>query len=226
MSEIRGFVFDLDGVIVDTAKYHYQAWKRLANGLGFDLSAQQNELLKGVSRMASLDIVLGFGNVNATDAEKERYAAQKNAWYLEFVAHMTKDEILPNADSFIRAARAKGLRISLASASKNSMTILNALGIAALFDAVIDGTQVTNAKPDPEVFVKASQALDLKPSECLVFEDAEAGVAAALAAGMRCVGIGSPAQLARADIVIRGFAGMSPEAILQQFEPAAGHGKL
>jgi beta-phosphoglucomutase len=173
-------------------------------------------LLKGVSRMASLDIVLGIGKAAATPDEKQRYAAQKNAWYLEYVATMSRDEILPQVEPFIRASRALGLRISLASASKNSMTILDALGITPLFDAVIDGTKVTHAKPDPEVFFKAAQALDVMPAECVVFEDAEAGVAAARAAGMRCVGIGSPAQLSRAQIVLRGFAGITPDTILQQ----------
>ena len=218
MNPIRAFVFDLDGVIVDTAKYHYLGWRRLANTLGFDLSEQQNELLKGVSRMASLDIVLGIGGATATPAEKERYAAQKNAWYLEYVEKMSRDEILPQVETFIRAARDQGLRISLASASKNSMTILDALGITGLFDAVIDGTKVTHAKPDPEVFLKAAQALAVTPAEGVVFEDAEAGVAAALAAGMRCVGIGRPAQLSRAHIVLRGFAGIVPDTILQQLQ--------
>jgi len=222
MSEIQGFIFDLDGVIVDTAKYHYLAWRRLANGLGFDLTEQHNELLKGVSRMASLDIILGIGNVAASDAQKALHAAQKNTWYLDYVAQMSSDEILPNAETFVRSARAAGLRISLASASKNSMTILDALGITSLFDAVIDGTKVTHAKPDPEVFLKAAQALELTPAECVVFEDAEAGVTAAVAAGMRCVGIGSPARLSQADIVLRGFAGISPETILAQFAGRMG----
>jgi beta-phosphoglucomutase len=213
---IRGFVFDLDGVIVDTAKYHYLGWKRLADSLGFELTPQHNEQLKGVSRMASLDIVLGIGGVAASDADKAHYAAQKNAWYLEYIAQMSGDEILPNAAPFIRASRAAGLRVALASASKNSMTILAALGIADLFDAIIDGTKVTHAKPDPEVFVKAARALALPPADCVVFEDAEAGVAGALAAGMRCVGIGSPARLSAADIVLRGFAGISPDTIVQQ----------
>jgi len=216
MSDIRAFVFDLDGVIVDTAKYHYLGWKRLAKGLGFDLTEQQNELLKGVSRMASLDIVLGIGGVSASDAEKLLYAQQKNGWYVEYVEHMSRDEILPNVEPFIRSAKASGLRIALGSASKNSMLILDALGVTSLFDAVIDGTKVTQAKPDPEVFLKAALALGVQPAECVVFEDAEAGVAAALAAGMRCVGIGRPAQLSRADIVLRGFAGITPETIVQQ----------
>jgi beta-phosphoglucomutase len=217
MTPIRGFVFDLDGVIVDTAKYHYLAWKRLAAGLGFHLSEQHNERLKGVSRTASLEIVLGIGGVVAGDADKLRYAAQKNAWYLESVAQMSADEILPGTEPFIRAARRAGLRIALASASKNSTTILHALGITGLFDAVVDGNQVSHAKPDPEVFLKAAEALNLQSADCVVFEDAEAGVAGARAAGMRCVGIGRPALLARADIVLRGFAGVTPDTILQQF---------
>ena len=217
MNEIHAFIFDLDGVIVDTAKYHYLAWRRLTQSLGFDLTLEQNERLKGVSRIASLDIILGIGGVNASAEEKTRYADQKNRWYVEYISRMSKGEILPNADFFIRWAKASGLRISLASASKNSMMILDALGITPLFDAVIDGTKVTKAKPDPEVFLKAAEALAVEPKHCVVFEDAEAGVAAAVAANMRCVGIGRPAQLLRADMVIRGFACILPETILAQF---------
>lgn len=217
-NEIKGFIFDLDGVLVDTARYHYQAWRRLANELGFDLSLEQNELLKGVSRMASLDIILGIGGVKATDAEKREWARRKNDWYVQLIKAMTPDEILPNARGFVENARRMGLGTAVGSASKNTPAILGGVGLANLFDAVIDGNVTATAKPDPEVFLLAAKALGLAPGQCVVFEDAEAGVEAALAAGMRVAGIGSPRSLSRADLVIRGFAGITPEAILAQFK--------
>jgi len=216
-SDIRGFIFDLDGVLVDTAQYHYQAWRRLARQLGFDLSQAQNELLKGVSRMASLDIVLGIGGVQADAVQKAAWAAQKNGWYVELISAMTPTEILPNVSAFTDAARGRGIRTAVGSASKNTPAILKGTGLAGLFDAVIDGNATSKAKPDPEVFLLAARALGLEPSRCLVFEDAEAGVEAALAAGMRVVGIGTPRSLAKADLVIRGFAGIMPDTILAQF---------
>jgi len=210
------FLFDLDGVIVDTAKYHYLAWKRLADELGFDLTPQQNERLKGVSRLASLEIVLGIGGISASAEEKECYATRKNQWYVEMLSRMSKDEILPGADRFVESARARGLKTALGSASKNSLMILNALGIVPLFDAVIDGNRVSKAKPDPEVFLKGAEMLGVRPEECVVFEDAAAGIAAARAGGIPCVGIGSPARLGQADIVLRGLAGVTPEMVLTQ----------
>ncbi len=216
MSKIRGFIFDLDGVIVDTAKYHYLAWKRLANSLGFDLTPEQNELLKGVSRMASLDIVLDIGAVKADGAHRQVYAEMKNTWYVEYILQMKRDEILPNADFFVECARASGLLTAIGSASKNTGTILGLLGVTHLFNAVVDGTKTNLAKPDPEVFLLAARELGLDPGECVVFEDAEAGVQAAKAGGMRCVGIGKPELLRQADVVIRSFSGVLPETILLQ----------
>ena len=216
MNPPRAFIFDLDGVIVDTAKYHYLAWKRLANDLGFDLTPEQNERLKGVSRMASLEIILKIGGVSANPEDKERFADQKNRWYMQMISRMRRNEILPDADRFVRAAREKGLKIALGSASKNARTIVNALGIIALFDAIVDGNRATKAKPDPEVFLKAAEMLGVRPKECVVFEDAAAGIAAARAGSMPCVGIGSPARLYRADIVLRGLSGVTPEMVLTQ----------
>ncbi|MDP3177555.1 MAG: beta-phosphoglucomutase [Spirochaetaceae bacterium] len=216
-SDIHGFIFDLDGVLVDTAKYHFQAWRQLARHLGFGLSQAQNESLKGVSRMASLDIVLGIGGIQADAVQKAAWAERKNGWYIDLISAMTPAEILPNVSAFIGAARSQGIRTAIGSASKNTPVILKGLGLAGLFDAVIDGNATSKAKPDPEVFLLAAHSLGLDPSQCLVFEDAEAGVEAALAAGMRAVGIGAPRSLAKADLVIRGFAGIMPETILAQF---------
>ncbi|AYL96833.1 beta-phosphoglucomutase [Mucilaginibacter celer] len=209
MNTIKACIFDLDGVIVDTAIYHYKAWKRLANSLGFDFTEHQNEQLKGVSRVRSLQLILGWGNVTKTEAEQEVLATQKNTWYMEMVNQMTPAEILPGAKEFLETCRAVGLKIALGSASKNSMTILDKLNLTDMFDAVIDGNKVSKAKPDPEVFLAGAQALGMQPDECVVFEDAIAGVEAALAGDMKVVGIGSPDVLVGANLVIKGLDEMT-----------------
>jgi beta-phosphoglucomutase len=209
MNTIKACIFDLDGVIVDTAIYHYKAWKRLANSLGFDFTEHQNEQLKGVSRVRSLQLILGWGNVTKTEAEQEVLATQKNTWYMEMVNQMTPSEILPGAKEFLETCRAVGLKIALGSASKNSMTILDKLNLTYMFDAVIDGNKVSKAKPDPEVFLAGAQALSMQPEECVVFEDAIAGVEAAIAGEMKVVGIGSPDVLVGANLVIKGLDEMT-----------------
>src|SRR5476651_485813 len=167
MSNIKACIFDLDGVIVDTAVYHYKAWKRLANSLGFDFTEHQNEQLKGVSRVRSLQLILGWGGVTKTEEEQEALATQKNTWYMEMVNQMQPDEILPGAKEFVEVCRKAGIKIALGSASKNSMTILNKIGITNLFDAVIDGNKVSKAKPDPEVFLQGAKELSVEPEECV-----------------------------------------------------------
>jgi beta-phosphoglucomutase len=209
MSTIKACIFDLDGVIVDTAVYHYKAWKRLANELGFDLTEQQNEKLKGVSRVRSLELILQWGGVTKTAAEQEELAARKNEWYVEMINRMTPDEILPGAKEFLIACREAGLKTALGSASKNSGTILDKVGIAGLFDAVIDGNKVSKPKPDPEVFLQGAEELGMPPANCVVFEDAIAGVEAAKNGGMKAVGVGSPDVLNEADLVISGLNEMS-----------------
>lgn len=209
MTDIKACIFDLDGVIVDTAVYHYKAWKRLANELGFDFTEEQNEQLKGVSRVRSLQLILGWGGVTKTEAEQEELATRKNTWYVEMINQMTPAEILPGALEFLEACRTAGLKTALGSASKNSMTILNKVGIAHLFDAIVDGNHVSAPKPDPEVFLKGAEALGVSPAECVVFEDAIAGVQAAKNGGMKAVGIGSAQTLAQADLVINGLNEMS-----------------
>ncbi len=213
MNKIRACIFDLDGVIVDTAVYHYKAWKRLANELGFDFTEEDNEKLKGVSRMRSLDLVLQWGNVVKTPAEKDELAARKNDWYVEMINKMTPAEILPGAQEFLETCRAAGIKTALGSASKNSMTILNKINIAGLFDAIIDGNHVDKPKPDPEVFLKGAEALNVAPADCVVFEDAIAGVEAAINGGMKVVGIGSPDVLKGADLVVSGLNEMSLEKL-------------
>jgi len=213
MNTIKACIFDLDGVIVDTAVYHYKAWKRLANELGFDLTVEQNEKLKGVSRMRSLELILQWGGITKTPEEQEALAAKKNAWYVEMISHMTPDEILPGAKEFVVACRDAGLKTALGSASKNSGTILDKVGIAELFDAVIDGNKVSKPKPDPEVFLAAAEELNIAPANCVVFEDAIAGVEAAKNGGMKAVGIGSPEVLNEADLVVSGLDKMSLEKL-------------
>lgn len=205
MAEIKACLFDLDGVIVDTAKYHYQAWKRLCNELGFDLSLAENESLKGVSRAESLDFLLNKGGKTLSDSRKEKLMTRKNEWYLEYIKGMNPDEALPGAISFLNSARESGRKVALGSASKNAMKILDALHITPLFDAVIDGTQVSKGKPNPQTFLLGAEALHTHPSHCVVFEDAQAGVEAALAGGMHVVGVGSKHTLSRAHLVISGF---------------------
>jgi beta-phosphoglucomutase len=213
MSAIKACLFDLDGVLVDTAGYHYQAWKRLAGELGFDFSPDQNEHLKGVSRVRSLELILDWGGVVKSEAERTALATRKNEWYVEMINRMTPAEILPGAREFLEAAKAAGLKTALGSASKNSATILRRVGLLPYFDAIVDGNQVKASKPDPEVFLLGAQALGLAPGQCVVFEDAYAGVQAGKAAGMQVVGIGSPQVLTGADLVVSGLHEMTIEKL-------------
>lgn len=212
--KIKAFLFDLDGVIVDTAVFHYQAWKKMANGLGFDIDEEFNETLKGISRMDSLNAILKHGNLEISEEQKLELAARKNADYLELVNTMTPANILPGVSSFLSEAREMGVKIALGSASKNSNLILEKIGVKPLFDAIIDGNQVSRSKPDPEVFVKGAQSLGFENENCIVFEDAFAGVEAAKAANMKAVGIGSAKVLFNADIVINSFEGHSVSEFL------------
>lgn len=210
---IKGCLFDLDGVIVDTAKYHYKAWSRLANELGFNFTIEQNERLKGVSRMRSLEILLEIGQIDADEATQKEYAEKKNNWYVEYISKMDQSEILPGALNFLNLCKQNSIKIALGSASKNSMTILNNIKIVNYFDAIIDGNKVSKAKPDPEVFLKGAQELNLSPDECVVFEDAEAGIEAAKRGGFKAIGIGSPDILKDADKVISGFQDINLEIL-------------
>lgn len=213
MHQIKGFLFDLDGVIVDTAIYHYQAWRRMANELGFDISEEFNERLKGVSRMESLEIILHQGGITLPDDRKVELATQKNSWYLELVSHMTPNDILPGVPEFFAQVRQAGLKTALGSVSKNAGLILERIGMKEAFDAIIDGNKIVNGKPDPEVFLKGAEELGLLPAECVVFEDAVAGVEAAKRAGMLAVGIGSPDVLTQADLVVPSLEGLTLENI-------------
>lgn len=195
-------IFDLDGVLVDTAKYHYLAWKKLANELGFDFTIEQNELLKGVSRVKSFEILLEIGKVSVSEEDKVHYLHQKNEHYLSFVHQMTDSEMLPNMKENLHYLKENGISIALGSASKNAKLILDTLKINHYFDVIIDGNEVSKAKPNPEVFLLAAQRLNKLPNECIVVEDAAAGIEAAVNAQMECIGIGNKEILKGASLVL------------------------
>jgi beta-phosphoglucomutase len=206
-------IFDLDGVLVDTARYHFLAWKRLSEQLGIHFTEEDNERLKGVSRMDSLEIILEIGKLNLSSDQKIEYATLKNEWYVDYISRMTPDEILPGSREFLQELRAAGIRTAIGSASRNTPMILERVGILNLFDAVADGNNVRKAKPDPEVFKKAAELLGMDPAECIVFEDAIAGVQAALNAGMFCIGVGSSDILTEAHFVVKGLYELSLEKL-------------
>lgn len=212
---IKGCIFDLDGVLVDTARYHFLSWKRLAEELNIKFTEKDNERLKGVSRMDSLEIILELGNMKADMKMKEEMAARKNKWYVDYISRMTPKEILPGSIEFIKEIRKAGIKTAIGSASRNTPMILERVGIEKLFDAVADGNVVQKAKPDPEVFLAGARMLGLKPGQCVVFEDAIAGVEAALNAGMVCVGIGSASILTKAHVVVPGLNSMSLDKLMK-----------
>jgi len=196
---MKAFIFDLDGVIVDTAKYHYLAWRDLANELGFEFTKEQNELLKGVSRVKSLEILLNIGNIELSDKKKKELLIVKNKEYLEYVNKMTSEEILPGIEELLNYLKKEKVPFALGSASKNAPLILKKVGLYDMFEAIVDGNDVSKAKPDPEVFLIAAKKLNKTPEQCVVIEDALAGIQAANNAGMISVAIGDKKLLHEAD---------------------------
>lgn len=201
----KAFIFDLDGVIVDTAKYHFLAWKKIANELGIDFTLEHNELLKGVSRVRSLDIILGLGNVKASEENKNKWLIQKNEDYLSYLVDIDESEILPGVFPVLKYLKEKQQAIALGSASKNARPILEKTGILSYFDAIVDGNDVSNAKPDPEVFLIAAQKVGVSPENSIVFEDSIAGIQAANIGKMISVGIGEEKTLHEAKYVFQDF---------------------
>jgi beta-phosphoglucomutase len=212
-SAVRGLIFDLDGVVTNTAESHYLAWQRLADEEGLPFDRQSNEALRGISRRQSLAIVLGARHV--TPAEANEMMERKNRYYRELIANLTPADVLPGVLALIDEARKRGLRIALGSGSKNAGEVVRRLELTDRFDAIRDGNSVTAAKPAPDLFLAAAEALDLPPVSCVVFEDAADGIAAAQAAEMMTVGIGPPERVGEADVVLRdGLAGVELDAIL------------
>jgi beta-phosphoglucomutase len=211
----KGFIFDLDGVIVDTAKYHFLAWKKLANDLGIDFTEEENEQLKGVSRVKSLEKILAWGNKTLSEKEFNAQMAKKNEDYLSHIAKMDESEILPDVPKVLNFLSENKQPISLGSASKNARTILERVNLKERFDAIVDGNDVTKAKPDPEVFLIAAKQLNVAPENCIVFEDSVAGVEAANVADMISIGIGSKDILGSANYVFKDFTEISEDFIEQ-----------
>ena len=202
LSKYKAVIFDLDGVITDTAHYHYLAWKRLADAVGAPFDEEFNEQLKGVDRMGSLELILARAPRSYSQEEKLALADAKNRHYQELIATMTPGDLLPGALEALDAVRAAGLKTGLASVSKNAFTVLDRLGIRERFDTVVDAATITHSKPHPEIFLTAAAQLGLDPGDCLGVEDAVAGVASIKDAGMVAVGVGKPEVLAWADLVI------------------------
>jgi len=207
---MKGFIFDLDGVIVDTAKYHYLAWKQLADHLGIPFTIQDNEKFKGVSRKRCLELLLEMGGLQVSEGQFASWLEEKNADYLKYIATMDASEILPDVSRVLDFLKERNVPMALGSASKNAVPILAKVGLSEYFSTVVDGTQVVKAKPDPEVFLIAASRLELSPGECVVIEDAQAGIAAANTAGMYSLGIGEAEVLSEADAVFMDFTEMQP----------------
>lgn len=206
MNSKKGFIFDLDGVIVDTAKYHFLAWKKLANLIDVDFTEVQNEQLKGVSRKESLQKILRWGDVQLEDDKFMELMSIKNDDYLTHISAMSEDEILVDVPKILSYIREKGHPLALGSASKNARSILRKVNLLSKFDAIVDGNDVSKAKPDPEVFLMAAKLLGVEPQNCVVFEDALAGIQAANSAKMISVGIGESHVLSEADYVFKDFS--------------------
>ena len=209
----KGFIFDLDGVIVDTAKYHYLAWKKLANELGFEFTEEQNEMFKGVSRKRCLEILLDLGEIQATQEQFDKWMVEKNRDYLAYIDKMDESEILPKVKKVLKYLKKKEQPIALGSASKNAQPILEKVGLLSYFESIVDGNSVTKAKPDPEVFLIAANDLKMKPEDCIVFEDSVAGIQAANIANMISIGIGDQEILHEADYNFKDFTEMDKKFI-------------
>ncbi|CAL1518500.1 beta-phosphoglucomutase [Chitinophaga sp. MM2321] len=215
--QLKACIFDLDGVLVDTAIYHYKAWKKMANQLGFDFTEKQNESLKGISRDESLKLILEWGGLSIPPHTMAELAEQKNNWYTAMISTMTPQEVLPGAIALLTAVRENGIKTALGSVSKNAGLILEHTGLARFFDAIVDGNMGLTSKPDPAVFLKGAELLQEAPVNCLVFEDAVAGVKAALTAGMKVIGVGEEAVLKDADLVVKDLSEITLEEIRNHY---------
>lgn len=211
---LKACLFDMDGVIVDSAVHHFVAWRKLADELSIPFAEEDNHALKGLSRVDSLDHILRMGHLELDEKTKLKLMDQKNAWYLDLIQGMTAKDILPGAKELIEQLVAGGIRVGLGSSSRNAQLILDNVGLTPLFDVIVDGNHITLSKPDPEVFLKGAAALDVSPSETIVFEDAASGIQAAKAGGFFAVGVGSQSQLSSADVVIPNLSGLTLDQLI------------
>ncbi len=199
---IKALILDLDGVICDTAHFHYIAWKRLASEYDYELSEADNEALKGVSRVDSLILILQWAKKEISPEQFEQDLLRKNSWYLDMVEEMVPKDLLPGVGSFVESAHKLQIPLALGSASKNAQTVLTKVGLLDAFQTIVDASQISRSKPDPETFTTAAELLGVAPNECIVFEDSLAGIQAALSGGMRAIGIGKPSDLPGAELHI------------------------
>ena len=213
--KISGCIFDMDGVIVDSAKHHFTAWKILSDELSIPFTLDDNKLLKGLSRIDSLEKILSLGLLELDSNTKLRLMEKKNSIYLDLVSSIDEQDILPGVHDLILELKREGVGVCLGSSSRNATVILKNLNLFKIFDGVVDGNHITLSKPDPEVFFKASEILGISPSECVVFEDAASGVEAALSGGFFVLGIGDSSELSRAHSVVSDLSGMSLKKLNQ-----------
>jgi beta-phosphoglucomutase len=212
--EIKGFIFDLDGVLTDTAEFHFQAWKRLADEEGIPFTRDDNEALRGVSRRESLNLMLKGRQISEIQAQE--WMERKNNYYRQLLAQMSPEDILPGVCDLLHDLHVAGYKVAVASASKNARDVMENLNLLDEIDVLCDGSSVQRAKPAPDLFLFAAQQLGLPPAACVVVEDAEAGVEAALASGMRCIGLGPAQRVGKAQLVLPNLDGVALKEILQK----------
>jgi kojibiose phosphorylase len=219
--QLQAFIFDLDGVLTDTAKFHYQAWKRLADEMGADFNWEINHQLRGVSRRQSMEII--FKDYDLSEEEIKAGMARKNNYYQSLILRMSPSDVLPGVFDLLKELREHDIKIGLGSASKNARTVLDAIGLTPMMDVIGDGFSVERGKPEPDLFLHVAHELGVKPENCVVFEDAEAGITAANRAGMYAVGIGDQDRLPGADVVYPNLAGLTLERIKNDLEAARAY---
>lgn len=215
--KVEAFIFDLDGVIISTDEYHYQAWKKLAEEEDIPYSREVNVFQRGVSRMESLEVMLGKADRTYTEAEKLAMAERKNAYYKQMIQSLRPSDCLPVCHRLPTGLRKHGIAIAIGSSSKNTLTILQSIGMDRTFDAIADGTQITNSKPDPEVFLLAATLLNKSPENCIVVEDADAGISAALSAGMGAFAVGTAQNNPHTHFAANTLADITCEQVLEHF---------
>jgi len=219
--QLKAFIFDLDGVLTDTANFHYQAWKQLADEMGAEFNWEINHQLRGVSRRQSMEII--FKDHDLSEEEIQAGMARKNGYYQSLIMRMSPSDVLPGAMQLLKELREKDIKVGLGSASKNARTVLDAIGLTPLMDVIGDGYSVERGKPEPDLFLYVAHELGVKPENCVVFEDAEAGIEAANRAGMYAVGIGEEERLPGADVVYPSLEGLTLEKIQKDLESARAY---